>query len=420
MSRLEEGDHAILVAWRGRYAPVPDDFVPGSISSRFILRQGGLPIEMRDLNLDVALRYGAPMAGASIKIFRVIGQAGLDPSQPLDFSLRVSRMKGLIFPEKIDRDFSFSYRLPERFYASPESDGKGLLAVFKDRWLDLSVIVAALALLYAVLAGRPSLTATARRFARFRTGYLAFTLLFIGWHAQGQLSIVNLTSVIQAVKEQRSLAFLMYDPVSLLLWIGVLPTLFIWGRGTFCGWLCPFGALQEFVAVIARRFKVPQIRIGQRADARFKRIKYVVLGAIVVSACVSTALTDRLVELEPFKTAITLAFVRSWPYAGYALALLAINAVVYKAFCRYLCPFGAGLALFGRVRRLAWLPRRADCGQPCQTCRHRCAYGAIGRDGAIQYDECFQCMECVVIYESDGQCAPLLLEKKRRREIPIV
>jgi NosR/NirI family transcriptional regulator, nitrous oxide reductase regulator len=419
MSRLEDGDHAILVAWRGRYAAVPDDFVPGSVSSRFIVSQGGLPIEMRDLNLDLDLRDGAPMKGASMKIFRVISQAGLDPSQPLDFSLRVTRLKGIVYPERIDRDFSFSYKLPGRFYVAPESDGKGLLAVLKDRWVELALIAAALVLLFAVLAGWRRLTADARRFAWFRKGYLAFTLLFIGWHAQGQLSIVNLTSVIQALKEGRSLAFLLYDPISLLLWLGVLPTLFIWGRGTFCGWLCPFGALQEFIAMIARRVGVPPFRIRQSVDVRLKRIKYVLLGGIVVSACVSTPLTDRLVELEPFKTAITLMFVRSWPFAAYALALLAVNAIVYKAFCRYLCPFGAGLALFGRVRRLAWLRRRAECGQPCQTCRHRCEYGAIRRNGAIQYDECFQCMECVVVYQSDSQCAPLILEKKHRHTIPI-
>jgi dissimilatory sulfite reductase (desulfoviridin) alpha/beta subunit len=63
--------------------------------------------------------------------------------------------------------------------------------------------------------------------------------------------------------------------------------------------------------------------------------------------------------------------------------------------------------------------RRDACGTPCQTCRYQCAYQAITLTGEIQYEECFQCMECVVIYASDERCAPLMLEKKNARVIPI-
>ena len=68
---------------------------------------------------------------------------------------------------------------------------------------------------------------------------------------------------------------------------------------------------------------------------------------------------------------------------------------------------------------LDWIPRRADCGTPCQTCRHRCDYQAITPAGAVSYDECFQCMDCVVIYSSDEKCAPLIMEAKRARTIRI-
>jgi polyferredoxin len=101
------------------------------------------------------------------------------------------------------------------------------------------------------------------------------------------------------------------------------------------------------------------------------------------------------------------------------VGLLIASMFVYKFFCRYLCPFGAGLAVLGRFRMLNWLPRRAACGTPCQTCRYSCEYKAIRPNGTIAYDECFQCLDCVVIYESDTRCAPLMLEKKRARIVPI-
>jgi polyferredoxin len=124
-----------------------------------------------------------------------------------------------------------------------------------------------------------------------------------------------------------------------------------------------------------------------------------------------------IVEVEPFKTAITLNFMRSWPFVVYAVGLLITGMFVYKFFCRYLCPFGAGLAVLGHFRMMNWIPRRTECGKPCQVCRHQCPYHSITRDGKIQYDECFQCMDCVVIYASDEKCPPLMLEKKRSRTI---
>ncbi|WP_225984628.1 4Fe-4S binding protein [Noviherbaspirillum aerium] len=429
--RLEEGDHAVLVRWSGRYGPVSDSFMPGTVPDRLVLSQGGLPIEMRDLNLDLRLRQEHEQEQeqeqeqerktppAQMKVFRIISQAGLDPSQPLDLSLRVTRLKGMIYPERIGQDFRLSYRLPERYYLVPSAKDRNWLPIWKDHRTDLAVITAGMLLLFAALTAQKRLTINAERFTRFRIAFLGFTLFFIGWHAQGQLSIVNITSVIQALKDGRSLDFLLYNPVTVVVWCGTLISLLIWGRGTFCGWLCPFGALQELTGKLGQWLRLPQMRLRPAADARLKLLKYVVLAVILISIVVAPAFTDSLMELEPFKTAITLNFVRSWPFVLYAAGLLAASAFCYKFFCRYLCPFGAGLALMGRVRMFAWLPRRDACGKPCQTCRHRCDYEAIRPNGTIRYDECFQCMDCVVIYRSDDKCAPLMLEKKRRPVIPI-
>ena len=197
-------------------------------------------------------------------------------------------------------------------------------------------------------------------------------------------------------------------------------TLLVWGRGTFCGWLCPFGALQEASGKLGRWLRLPQYKLGSAADARLKWLKYGVLAALVASLSLPARVTDALVEVEPFKTSITLNFVRAWPFVAYAAGLLLASSMMYKFFCRYLCPLGAALALLGRVRLLRWIPRRAECGTPCQTCRHRCDYQAIKPGGQIVYAECFQCLDCVVIHASDQKCAPLMLELKRSRVIPIV
>ncbi|CAN5878402.1 regulatory protein NosR [soil metagenome] len=424
-NRLEPGDHAIMFISRGRYGVVGDDFTRGAVPDRLVLKQGSLPIEIRDLDLDLDIKLlPAPAAipaavAPTVKIFRIISQSGLDPSQELEFFLHVTRNKGIVYPEKFSRDVRFSLRLPAEFYVAAEADNKSWHSIWQQRWWEIALLLIALLILSGALLWQTKLTARQRGFIWFRRGFLLFTAGFIGWYGQGQLSIVNLTSVIQALVAGRSLEFLLYDPLSVTLWCFVLISLLIWGRGTFCGWLCPFGALQEFTGKLAQYLKIPQLSIHTTTDARLKLVKYALLAGILVSTFFSAELTDKLIEIEPFKTAITLNFIRSWPYVAYAAGLLLASGFVYKFFCRYLCPFGAGLALMGRLRLLNWLPRRAACGTPCQTCRHRCEYKAIQPSGVIDYEECFQCMDCVVIYHSDEKCAPLIMEKKRARTIPI-
>jgi len=413
--RLEPGDSALLVMAKGRYSMLGDEFTRGAVPSRITLRQGELPLELRDLDIDLfePLRVPDALKDAEWKIFRVIAPAGLDPSLPLEFSLRVIRTKGEMYGERVGKDFMVKTELPDRYFEAAKSDNKTWHSLWMDRWWELVVLVAGLAVLTWVLIKPTWLTRSMRRLNRFRTAYMLFTLGFIGWYAQGQLSIVNLTGVVRALVEQRSLGFFLYDPMTVLLWVFTAVTFFVWGRGTFCGWLCPFGALQELIGNAARALKVPQIRLSLQTDGRLKKLKYLVLAVIMVSALVSVSWTDRLVEVEPFKTSITLMFDRSWPFVAWAVALLVVNAVIYKSFCRYLCPLGAGMALLGRLRLKNWIPRLSECGQPCQRCASDCRYQSIEKSGAVDYVECFQCLDCVAIEQSSDLCVPKILDKKR-------
>ncbi|HAQ87962.1 MAG TPA: ferredoxin, partial [Pseudomonas sp.] len=49
----------------------------------------------------------------------------------------------------------------------------------------------------------------------------------------------------------------------------------------------------------------------------------------------------------------------------------------------------------------------------CQHCKHQCEIGAIKRDGRIDYDECIQCLECIVILNNDDQCVATISARKR-------
>jgi polyferredoxin len=141
----------------------------------------------------------------------------------------------------------------------------------------------------------------------------------------------------------------------------------------------------------------------------------VVLAVILGVAVFFSRWAEIVAEVEPFKTSITLVFLRATPFVLYAVLLLIAGMFHYKFFCRYLCPLGAMLAALSFVRRWDWLKRRAECGSPCQLCKVKCRYGAIEKSGAIAYSECFQCMDCVVIHDDVTQCVPLVLQRRQAR-----
>lgn len=412
MARLEPWEHAVIVLSSGRWSFTGEDFVRGTVPDRLTLRQGSLPIPIRDADAELEFAPGVPPF-VEAKLFRIDGRTGFDPAAPWTLSLRVTRQRGSFRPETESRDFPADYRLPERFFERDAPDTPSWQSSWAARAGELAVLGAGLALLAAVLAAmlaRPAaLTRNPRIFAWGRRLYLAFTLVFVGWVAQAQLSIVNVLALVKAAGTGMDLSFVLYDPPTLVVWGFTLVTLAVWGRGTFCGWLCPFGALQEFTADAAARLSVRQIAVPTWLEA----VKYGVLAVLVGGTALSAGLAETLAEAEPFKTAITLGFRREWPFVVYAVVAVLASTLVFKGYCRFVCPLGAALALLGRLRRFDWIARRAECGTPCQLCRRKCRYGAIRKDGTIRYHECFQCLDCVAIHQDTARCVPLVLSGRR-------
>ncbi|MCI4660495.1 MAG: 4Fe-4S binding protein [Neomegalonema sp.] len=418
MRAVDPHSEPILVLSQGRHALLAPDFVRNTAPDRLSASQNGFPLALRDADIFVDLSADAPDFDEAI-ILRVDRRLGFDPASPWTLSIRALREKGIFMPAIGSVDLPIEVQTPERFFRRPkvtEPDPVWLAAI-KERRVDLIAAGALLIGLLGALSWRLDALARQRWFPAFRLGVLAITTGFVGYWAQGQLSIVTPLGVLRSSIEGGSLNFLLYDPFSLLIWLAAIIGLVLWGRGLFCGWLCPFGAMQEFADRIGRGLGLRQIKVPERLDRALKWVKYAALAALIGAALYSGPLMDSMVEIEPFKTAITVGFQREWFYVAYASLWLVLGLVIFKPFCRYLCPLGAFLALGGKARRLDWIERRAECGSPCQLCKVRCPYGAIERSGRIDYDECFQCLDCVTIYHDTKQCVPLVLADKRRAKI---
>jgi len=289
------------------------------------------------------------------------------------------------------------------------------VGVWRERWWQVVVLCVALGVLTFILLFQDWLTRRPRLLKIVRTGYLLFTLFFIGWYTLAQLSVIHVLTFISAILHQFTWESFLVDPLIFILWGFVALTLLLWGRGVYCGWLCPFGALQELVYKLARRLRLPEYSLPDVVHERLTALKYVIFVALFGLSLQSIGHAARAAEVEPFKTAIVLHFDRTGIFLWYAVALVVIAIFIRKFFCKYVCPLGAALAIPAPLRIFDWLRRRKECGRPCQICALQCQVQAIRPTGEINPNECHYCLDCQVIYWDDHQCPPLS-EKRIRRE----
>jgi len=423
---LKPGEHAVAVMASGEYSFKGSGYVRGGIFDRVQLRQFGNVISFRDMDfqrLDDVYAEGMPDF-SEMAVFIVREHSAFDPGSPWNLELLVRRQTGPV--SGMFTSFELPYQIPEQYIERPQPTAEELAAMEeanRPMWVNIwyqqsfqiGVILAALLLLTVILFMQDKLTQHPNFLKKLRHGYLIFTVVFIGWYALGQLSVVNVLTFVHALVQDFRWELFLTDPVIFILWTFTAASILLWGRGVFCGWLCPFGALQELINEAARKLKIRQYDVPFAVHERLWAIKYIVLLVLFGISLESMTMAEQAAEVEPFKTAITLKFDRQWWFVAYAVVLLIVNIFTRKVYCRYVCPLGAGLAITGRFRLFDWLKRRKECGNPCQVCANECEVQAIHPDGHINHNECHYCLDCQMTYHNDNKCPPLILKNKRAK-----
>ena len=344
-------------------------------------------------------------------LFALAPQSGFDPVKPWRLELLV-RGAGATAPAIA---FGLDYKIPDAHILMP---GPPPVAAWVEAWRDNRLNVAILAVLLSALTLIFVFQATLARFRLahrlVRNGFLLIVLVWLGWTAGVQLSIVNVINYIRAPFSGFDAGFYLAEPLMVMVALYALISVVLIGRGVFCGWLCPFGALQELFGQLSRALGVPQWQPSAALEKRLWLGKYI--AALAVLGLVLTAIdpTAASTEIEPFKTAIISKFTRAWPYVLYAGALLAIGLFSERAYCRFLCPLGGVLAFLDRLHLINLLKRRPECGNPCHLCERSCPVRAIETTGRIITAECFQCLDCQVEYYDEARCPPLVRAAKLR------
>ena len=175
-----------------------------------------------------------------------------------------------------------------------------------------------------------------------------------------------------------------------------------------CGFLCPFGFLQDLLYRIplpARIRKARRLRTF-RGDKPLRLVKYGVLALLVLLLplavkrtpfyckylCPSGTLAGWMLMLGDRRLRALAGGLFGWKTLVLAAVLLA-GLLLYRPFCKYLCPLGAFYALFNRVaavRLEVSTDRCTRCGR-CETVCGMAVNPAVQPNAA----ECIRCGACV-------------------------
>ncbi len=199
------------------------------------------------------------------------------------------------------------------------------------------------------------------RLLRTRDACLALSVLVVGIYLSTPFSILHVFSL--ALQRFSSSA----------LWYTILAStaisILLAGR-FYCGWICPFGALSEFIGRLPlRKWQVPV-----ETDDAWRDLKYVLLGLTAVIVFLS-----REVGFGNFETYVTLfSFHGNLLTWSLVAVTLVANLRIDRFWCRYLCPVGALTGMLSKKSK--GYPSRHDC--------------PMGNKPSPLISECIRCNRC--------------------------
>lgn len=225
--------------------------------------------------------------------------------------------------------------------------------------------------------------------------------------ALGSCPIGSLQAVIGSIKYNFS-----FYVVGFMSLMGVILGRFI------CGWLCPFGFIQDLLYKIP----FPKIKVNKRINNYLKYLKYIILVVFVI--LLPMFLVNDVGMSDPYfckyicpagtleggiplvlmneSLKATVGFLFKWKVTILVITVL-LSIIIYRPFCRYICPLGAFYSLFNPISFYKLKVDRDKCTM-CKACSRKCKMNieVYKKPNSM---ECIRCGECV------GACPTKAIQK---------
>jgi polyferredoxin len=185
---------------------------------------------------------------------------------------------------------------------------------------------------------------------------------------------------------------------NLVLAVGLVIGVILAG-GAFCGWICPFGALQDLLDWICKKLSLPEIEVPARLDRFLKYGRYVMLIGILYATISTVKLW--FADFDPYRTIFSLGWLfefnlaEHWPAYTVALVVVAGALLIPRFWCRYACPLGGVISLLGHLSLLRIRRDAVEC-KDCALCNAPCLVKIdVARADPVVSTDCIGCLECV-------------------------
>jgi polyferredoxin len=196
---------------------------------------------------------------------------------------------------------------------------------------------------------------------------------------------------------------------NLSLFLALLALTFF-ARKAFCSWICPFGAVGEWLSALSSAVRRRLGRGGSEGrwieppkalDSAMRWLRLPVLALVLYFTYRTGELVFR--GYDPYYILFSMHGhdVKAWSY-GILAGVLAAGLAIPMAWCRYLCPLGAALWPLSALGRLR-LERDEDACTACGSCDRACPHGLpVSTAPAVRSGECTLCLECAGACPSPG------------------
>ena len=177
-------------------------------------------------------------------------------------------------------------------------------------------------------------------------------------------------------------------------------------RRSFCGLICPFGAIQEFFAKLGQTIFKRKWVMPARIDKPLRYLKYIVLLVTVVYAWKTAGLW--MAPYDPWSAYAHLpeGLESVWGESAVGLIILVVTIVgslIYdRFFCKYLCPVGALYGMVGKISPFKVVRNETACID-CGLCSKSCPMNIdVQRSLKVTTAECINCQTCVTNCPKEG------------------
>jgi NosR/NirI family nitrous oxide reductase transcriptional regulator len=426
MQDLKPDEHAMFLIANGQESFKGSGFVRGGIYDRVQVRQDPVTFTFRDTDYQNLYHLRPP----DVPLFResaifIVRSTDFNPAWPWQLTLLANKADaqgGAKSFVHFDQEFWLPARYLEGGRPQVERPEPAWKAIWSKQKARIALFAALLAFAVFWYSRRDALV---RRSTRKSKKWISLPrhLLwiasagFFGFYLKAQPSITQVMTWFHSLLHQWKWELFLSDPYIFIFWWFIIVSTLVWGRGLFCGWLCPFGSLQQLALGIGKWVGLKRFQqlLPKPLHDKLRWLKYAIFLVLLAVSLVSMETAEKLAEIEPFKTTFIVGvWNRSWPFWVFIGAILGWSFFSERPYCKYICPLGAGLAIPGKFR-LFGLKRKAEC-QTCHACAAGCGSHAIDAAGKIDQMECMLCLDCMVMYYDDHACPPLVKERKLREK----